>query len=58
MKGFITTLLVVASLSLSACLPAKIPAEKLLTRGKKLVLIYSAFFSFVPYIYLFEIQFG
>ncbi|XP_020630155.1 uncharacterized protein LOC110067193 [Orbicella faveolata] len=35
MKGFTITLLIVATFSLSACLPARNPAEKLLTRVKR-----------------------
>ena len=51
MKGLTITLLVVATFSLSACLPVRNPAEKLLTRGEKLILMYSAFLSFVHYMY-------
>lgn len=47
MKGFTITLLVVATFSFSVGLPARNPAAKMLTRGKKPFLIYSAFLSFV-----------
>ena len=51
MKGFTITLLVVATFSLSACLPARNPADKLMKRGKKPFLIYSVFLSFVSHIF-------
>ena len=54
MKGFTITLLVVATFSLSTCLPARNPADKLLKRGKKPFLIYSVFLSFVRHIFFFK----